>query len=421
MKKIFFLFTALVGIFSLSLNVAKAETVMCTMEYSPVCGQPPMASCPSGMSCAQVMPAPKVYSNKCVMRADGATLVNEGLCRTVDVYQKDVHGCAINQGFIWSENLGKCIQSENIQNLIDWAYANNLTKYSNASDFKPNNTLTRQEAAAIATRIVKNILKKESSMATVKMRAYDDQSAIDETLQPDVMKARFLGIMNGNNNIFSPKNLLTFAETSAMLVRIIDGTSYDSGKPWFASNVARLSEFGGNMWDGSNMVNYMGPISRGEFLAAIYTIFHDNSVYMNSQKMQNDSNLVGKWTLVSFNNNNFQQEARATIEFTPSEIRAKICNTIFGKYTATNGKFGKNNFSSTLMYCSGMLGEIENSFISGLDTYTISNDKKILTITTKDQKIFIFQKAGSENYLEKIQGKWHLIEYEKMNYDAIKA
>lgn len=53
----------------------------CTREYMPVCAQPPMPECPEGMMCAQVMPEPKTYANKCVMENEGAEFLYEGGCK----------------------------------------------------------------------------------------------------------------------------------------------------------------------------------------------------------------------------------------------------------------------------------------------------------------------------------------------------
>lgn len=50
--------------------VSALSPVVCTTEYMPVCGQPPMADCPLGKQCVQVMPNPKTYGNACNMRAE---------------------------------------------------------------------------------------------------------------------------------------------------------------------------------------------------------------------------------------------------------------------------------------------------------------------------------------------------------------
>lgn len=64
---------------STTVRVGSETGVICTAEYAPVCGQPKW-SCPAGMMCAAVMPAPKTYSNRCAMNAEGATFISSGEC-----------------------------------------------------------------------------------------------------------------------------------------------------------------------------------------------------------------------------------------------------------------------------------------------------------------------------------------------------
>lgn len=53
----------------------------CTMDYNPVCAQPPMPTCPEWMMCAQVMPQPKTYSNKCLAELVKAEFLYEWECK----------------------------------------------------------------------------------------------------------------------------------------------------------------------------------------------------------------------------------------------------------------------------------------------------------------------------------------------------
>ena len=55
--------------------------ISCTTEYAPVCAQPPMPTCPEGLSCIQVMPALKTYGNACEAWVAGAEIVYQGECR----------------------------------------------------------------------------------------------------------------------------------------------------------------------------------------------------------------------------------------------------------------------------------------------------------------------------------------------------
>lgn len=54
----------------------------CTLEYDPVCGQPPVPRCPQGAMCPMYYPAPTTYGNMCLMQKAGATLLYRGTCES---------------------------------------------------------------------------------------------------------------------------------------------------------------------------------------------------------------------------------------------------------------------------------------------------------------------------------------------------
>ena len=58
------------------------EFIACTLEYNPVCGQPPEPACRNAEpACMVPTPAPKTYSNTCFLNAAGATLLYGGQCK----------------------------------------------------------------------------------------------------------------------------------------------------------------------------------------------------------------------------------------------------------------------------------------------------------------------------------------------------
>ncbi len=81
MKKILVFALACLALWSF--GFAQDEATVCTMEYAPVCGQPPMPACPDGMACAQVMPQPQTYGNDCMRRAADAEFLYTGECEDV--------------------------------------------------------------------------------------------------------------------------------------------------------------------------------------------------------------------------------------------------------------------------------------------------------------------------------------------------
>ena len=65
---------------TLSVTVA-GNGVVCTMQYDPVCGQPPEPACRRSVpACMMATPGPTTYSNRCMMNAAGATFITEGAC-----------------------------------------------------------------------------------------------------------------------------------------------------------------------------------------------------------------------------------------------------------------------------------------------------------------------------------------------------
>lgn len=70
--------------------VEEEESVMCTMEYAPVCWQPPMPECGEWKACIQMMPAPVTYGNKCMMNAAKATLLNEWECKGMVIDEPEI-------------------------------------------------------------------------------------------------------------------------------------------------------------------------------------------------------------------------------------------------------------------------------------------------------------------------------------------
>src|SRR3989344_2848388 len=64
-----------------SATVKVGDSVICTAEYAPVCGQPPEPACRNSIpACMMPTPGPQTYSNRCLLQAAGATLLYEGQC-----------------------------------------------------------------------------------------------------------------------------------------------------------------------------------------------------------------------------------------------------------------------------------------------------------------------------------------------------
>lgn len=70
----------LISVIPISFSVMANEKAPCKYGNKPVCGQPPMSECQTGLACVQMMPLQKNYSNRCEMEKAKAYLVSEGAC-----------------------------------------------------------------------------------------------------------------------------------------------------------------------------------------------------------------------------------------------------------------------------------------------------------------------------------------------------
>ncbi len=90
-----------------------------------------------------------------------------------------------------------------------------------ATEFAPNDYLTREEAATIIIRMVNKVFPME---ATEMWFEYDDISEISKWASDSVQTISNLGFMNGvGNNRFAPKDTYTTEQAIATLVRVYRG------------------------------------------------------------------------------------------------------------------------------------------------------------------------------------------------------
>lgn len=95
---------------------------------------------------------------------------------------------------------------------INVAVSNELVIGSNGF-FRPNDKLTRQDAALILSRLVESS-EKETSLK------FNDFDEIDQYAVDAVNKLHSIGIINGYDNNFFPKRSITRAEAAVMVVRL---------------------------------------------------------------------------------------------------------------------------------------------------------------------------------------------------------
>ena len=94
-----------------------------------------------------------------------------------------------------------------------------IVKGKSETAFAPNDSLTREEAAAILCRLIRKIYP--NAAATERYFEFDDGAQISDWAMSPVQTICNMGIMSGvGDNRFAPKDLYTAEQAIATLVRI---------------------------------------------------------------------------------------------------------------------------------------------------------------------------------------------------------
>lgn len=106
MIKKLFLIAGILSVFSgVHSASAATDTIACTMEYAPVC-----ASVQVQCIMAPCNPVEQTFSNSCMARAAGATIVSTGECAPLVGGDSDAHGCKASAGYSWDATAGQCVR-----------------------------------------------------------------------------------------------------------------------------------------------------------------------------------------------------------------------------------------------------------------------------------------------------------------------
>ena len=379
-------------------GITHGASSICTAEYAPVCGQPPMPSCTSWMMCVQVMPAMQTYGNMCMANAAGATNISSGECGTLTIDPPalpiaDEYGCTISEWYAWDPLLSSCIQNGGRpQALVTWAYENKLSKYNTQETFWYDRPVSRQEAAAIFARTGDGIFAlRYASYPDICNIPYKDENLFDTTLKNTIYSACAFEMMRWSNGIFSPHRELSRAEALAIIIRAIDGGKKDeAGYPWYILYQQRASSLG--IISSVAMKWMEKPITRWELIEWIY------SAYQYRKSLSLPSNLMGDWKLQSYRVDDMMFASdKSILTFTQDTYSIKLCNTIRGSYSVKNGIITSWPAVSTKMACTDShLSIIEWAWDMNGATYTIQSQNIfwwtsiMLILTTKTGGVFTF-------------------------------
>ena len=117
------------------------------------------------------------------------------------------------------------LQDEEYLKAVTRMYEHNLTKYIDPIAFRPQDTLSRQEAAKFLSEFATNIAGK--TIDTSKYCSFDDLQEADPTLKNAILEACLLSVFKGTQGKFLPTQSLTKAQALTALLRITEKKQLD--------------------------------------------------------------------------------------------------------------------------------------------------------------------------------------------------
>lgn len=109
-----------------------------------------------------------------------------------------------------------------LDNAITRAYTKKLTSFLATEDFKPNNSIRRDEAAKFFVNFAK-LVGKTKYTVNANQCQFSDLNKAWSDLRNIITESCKLGIFKGTKGKFNPTDNLTNAEAIAVLMRIVDG------------------------------------------------------------------------------------------------------------------------------------------------------------------------------------------------------
>lgn len=122
-------------------------------------------------------------------------------------------------------------------------YGEQMTKYKEPEKFRPEDLVTREQAAKFFVGYATNVLL--HVIDTSRYCSFDDIEDADLTLKNSILQSCLLRLFKGNQGKFYPTTFFTKAQALAVIVRTIDGKSLDeSWVLWWQAYYDRSIELG---------------------------------------------------------------------------------------------------------------------------------------------------------------------------------
>ena len=169
----------------------------------------------------------------------------------------------------WENVNAELLTWDEFDRALYWMYMNWLTKYDNSDEFRPYDSLTREEAAKMIGQLY-NVLwfSKEDKWFNC---SFVDTNMFDPTLAEHIYNVCRRGIFRGNDKTqqYMPHDNLTKGQLLAVLLRIFEWKmSNESAQPWWIEYYVKALTL--SMTKEMNLAKFDQPVSRWEASLLIF-------------------------------------------------------------------------------------------------------------------------------------------------------
>ena len=166
-----------------------------------------------------------------------------------------------------NQTLTSVVSDPALQEAIYWMYDNGITRYDSVENYRPFDSITRQEAAKIFTLFRNTIIQGTPDSAGANC-VFTDMDLADPTLVSYITDACKLQILKWSNGLFNPLAILTKPQAVAILVRMLEWNQDETTNPrwqWYYDRAVAMW-----MIQQSTPTNFDKPITRYEVAMLLY-------------------------------------------------------------------------------------------------------------------------------------------------------
>lgn len=145
-------------------------------------------------------------------------------------------------------------------------YDNALTQYEQFEEYRPDDTLTRQEAAKFFGTAATLVKTKSTTPETDCV--FTDAAAFDSTLAPRIATACEQGLLRGRGGAFHPNDPLTKAQALTVIVRMLYGSMDETVDPWRTAYVEKARDEG--ITNEKDITRFEQPVTRYDSALLLY-------------------------------------------------------------------------------------------------------------------------------------------------------